>query len=130
MNRLILFLFICTGIIGCVSPKKPIFKTIKSIKIEKIGLREVTLNADAIFENPNALQGTLSLEDLHIFVNDLDVGTISSTTFEVPSKAEFNVPLKGSFSLSKIYKKQQKATKRIIKQYSYCYSNRFYSSTL
>lgn len=103
MYRLLLFSCLFLGVLSCSQPKKPVFKAVSSIEIKKLGLKNVTVQADALFENPNALSGTLSLDDIHIFVNDLDVGTISSQTFEVPSHTEFTIPIQGSFSFSDIY---------------------------
>ncbi len=103
MNRFLLFLALFASVSSCISPKKPVFKYVDMIKIEKIGLREVTVKANAVFENPNALNGTLSIDDIHIVVNSIDVGTVSSEIFKVPQQNNFTIPLKGTFSLSKIY---------------------------
>ncbi len=70
-------------------------------------MRNITLKADAIFNNPNSLQGTLSIEDIHVFVDNIDVGTISSQEFDVPAQSEFAIPLEGTFSLSKIYEENK-----------------------
>ncbi|MCK8523987.1 hypothetical protein M0D21_20590 [Aquimarina sp. D1M17] len=70
-------------------------------------MREITLNADAIFDNPNHLGGKLSVEDIHVFVDNIDVGTISAQEFNVPAKSEFSIPLQGTFSLSKIYEENK-----------------------
>lgn len=100
-------------ILGCIMSscsitKKPEFKQVNAITIEKLSLQNVTLNAEAVFENPNHIGGKLSLDDIHIIVNDIDMGTVSSATFDVPSKSEFTIPITGTFLLSKLYKDNQK----------------------
>ncbi|KAA1247076.1 hypothetical protein [Aquimarina sp. RZ0] len=71
-------------------------------------MRNITLTADAIFDNPNNLTGKLSIDGIHIFVDNIDVGIISSYEFDVPSKEEFTIQLEGTFSLSKIYNNHKK----------------------
>ncbi|MDY8138280.1 hypothetical protein [Aquimarina sp. 2201CG5-10] len=108
MKKFLLLSTILITIIGCSVSKKPEFKYVDNIKVKNISMRNITLNADVIFENPNNLTGKLSIEDIHIFVDNIDVGVISSQEFDVPSKDEFAIPLQGTFSLSKIYKENKK----------------------
>ncbi len=107
MKNLLLLLTIFLLAISCSIPKKPKFKYIDNLEVKNVGLRNITLKADAVFNNPNHLKGTLSVEDIHVFVDNIDVGTISSKEFEVPSKSEFAIPLEGTFSLSKIYEENK-----------------------
>jgi len=104
MKKVLLLLTIFTIVTACSINKKPTFKQISTIQVKNISLRNVTVIADAVFDNPNHLKGTLSLDDIHIFVDNIDVGIISSQEFDVPAQEEFTIPLQGSFSLSKIYK--------------------------
>ena len=107
MKKFVLLSTIVTVLIGCSLNKKPEFKYISNVEVKNISMRNVTVLADAVFENPNHLNGTLSIDDIHIFVDNIDVGTISSQEFDVPSKKEFTIPLQGSFSLSDVYKKEK-----------------------
>ena len=107
MKKLVLLSTIVTLFTGCSLSKKPEFKYISTIEFKNISMRNVTVVANAVFENPNHLNGTLSIDDIHIFVDNIDVGTISSEEFDVPSKKEFTIPLQGNFSLSKIYEKEK-----------------------
>ena len=90
-------------ITGCSLSKKPHFKYVDTIKVKNVNLQHITLSANAVFDNPNRLQGKLSIEDMHLFVDNIDIGTVSSNEFNVPTKDEFTIPLQGTFSLSKIY---------------------------
>lgn len=92
---------------SCTLTKKPTFKKVDKIEIIKADLSEISLKADAVFENPNHLKGTLSIEDLQVFIDEANVGTINATEFKVPAKSDFTIPLEGTFSLSKIYKENK-----------------------
>jgi len=94
-------------IASCTLTKKPTFKYVDNLEVKNIGLKKVTLKADAIFNNPNHLKGKISIDSIHVFVDNMMVGSVLSEEFEVPSKSEFSIPLEGTFSLSKIYKKNK-----------------------
>jgi len=107
MKKLLLLLTIFAAISSCSVSKKPEFKYITNIDVKNVSIRNVTLKADAVFNNPNHLQGKLSIDNIHVFVDNIDVGLISSKEFNVPAKEEFTIPLEGTFSLSKIYNKNK-----------------------
>ncbi len=107
MKKLLLLLTILTVTTSCSVSKKPKFKHITNIDVKNVSMRNVTLKADAVFDNPNHLRGKLSIDDIHVFVDNIDVGLISSKEFNVPTKEEFTIPLEGTFSLSKIYNKNK-----------------------
>lgn len=101
-------LLIALALVGCSITKQPEFKEITRIDVKNISMRNVTIEADAVFNNPNILKGKVTIEDLHIFVDDIDVGVVSSQEFDVPARAEFTIPLQGQFSLAQIYAKNKK----------------------
>ncbi len=107
MKRLLLLSTILISIASCSVSKKPEFRHIENIEVKNVSMRNVTINADAIFNNPNHLKGKLSIDSIRVFVDNIDIGMISSQEFDVPPKGEFTIPLKGSFSLSKIYNKNK-----------------------
>ncbi|WP_271764964.1 hypothetical protein [Aquimarina algiphila] len=104
MKKFLLLSTIIISITSCSISKQPKFKYVDNIMVKNISVRNITLKADAVFNNPNHLKGKLSIEDVHIFVDNIDVGTISAQEFDVPSKNEFIIPLEGTISLSKVYK--------------------------
>ncbi|WAC02042.1 hypothetical protein N7U66_19940 [Lacinutrix neustonica] len=53
----------------------------------------IIMRGDAFFNNPNHVGGQLETEGLKIRINDIDMGTVSSQTFKVPSHKEFSIPL-------------------------------------
>ncbi|MDH7448255.1 hypothetical protein [Aquimarina sp. 2201CG14-23] len=107
MKKLLLLSTILVFIVSCSVSKKPEFKHIANIEVKNVSMRNVTLIADAVFNNPNSLKGTLSVDDIHVFVDNIDVGMISSQEFDVPAQGTFTIPLEGTFSLSKIYKENK-----------------------
>ncbi|SEM11833.1 hypothetical protein SAMN04487910_4160 [Aquimarina amphilecti] len=107
MKKLLLLSTIFLTIFGCSVSKKPEFKYVTNIDVKNVSMRNITIQADAVFNNPNNLNGKLSVDDINVFVDNIDVGTISSKEFDVPSRKEFTIPLEGTFSLSKIYKENK-----------------------
>ncbi len=107
MKKFLLLSTIFVLITACTLSKKPKFKYIDNLVVKNVSMRDITLKADAVFNNPNSLKGKLSIDDIHVFVDNIDVGTISSQEFEVPSESEFSIPLEGTFSLSKIYEENK-----------------------
>lgn len=75
-----------------------------NITVKKAKKRNITLTADAVFKNPNNLSGKLSIDDVHIYVDDIDSGIITSREFDVPKKGEFTIPLEAKISRSSIFK--------------------------
>lgn len=108
MRKLLLLSTILLSIEGCTVNKKPVFKYIDSINVKNVSLRNVTLKANALFENPNHLKGKISIDDIHVFVDNIDMGIVSSQEFNVPAKGKFKIPIEGTFSLSKIYEDNKK----------------------
>ncbi len=107
MKKLLLLSTIFLIFSSCSISKKPEFKYITNIDVKNVSMRNITIQADAVFNNPNNLNGKLSIDDIKVFVDNIDVGSISSKEFDVPSKKEFTIPLEGTFSLSKIYEENK-----------------------
>lgn len=107
MGKILLLSTIFVLTASCSISNKPTFKYIDSIEVTNISLDRVTLNANAVFNNPNNLKGKLSINDIHLFVDDMDIGSVSAKQFDVPAKTEFTIPLQGTFSLSKVYKENK-----------------------
>jgi len=103
MKNFLILLTILLGVGSCTFTKKPKFKYVDKVEVKNIGLKNVTLKADAVFDNPNDLKGKLSTDSIQVFIDNIHVGAILAKEFKVPSKSEFAIPLEGTFSLSKIY---------------------------
>ncbi|WP_062060525.1 hypothetical protein [Aquimarina longa] len=107
MKKFFLLLTIFILLISCSIPKKLELEYIDSIEVRNIGFQSITLNTNAVFNNPNNIKGKLSIDSIHVFIDNIDVGTLSSKEFDVPKKNNFSIPLEGTFSLSKVYKENK-----------------------
>nr|WP_321236596.1 LEA type 2 family protein [uncultured Psychroserpens sp.] len=108
MRKLILLLTLCTSILSCSVKEKPLFITVEGIKLEEATSKTITLKANAIFQNPNDVGGSLESDDVSVYVNDVKVAHVSSENFKVPAKDEFTVPLRVMVSTDSILKKDNK----------------------
>ncbi len=106
MNYKFLF-FALFLLVSCNELEAPKFQTIDAISVKKINGNTITISAKAHFKNPNLLGGTFKTDSIQVFVNQVQVGTVSSTSdFTVPAKEEFSVPLQAIIPLEKIYTNQ------------------------
>ena len=90
---------------SCSFTEYPEFVGVENVKIIDKNFRTFTLSADAHFKNPNDVGGTLKTDKLNVFINDMEVATIVTKAFNVPSKKEFTIPLTVKISTTKIIDK-------------------------
>jgi len=93
MRKILLLLTLFIGFTSCSVKEKPEFIKVENIKITKASTKTITLNVNAIFNNPNNLGGKLNWEQIVIIVNDVEFGRIHTEDFKVPAHKEFTVPL-------------------------------------
>lgn len=91
---------------SCSVTEAPEYRGIESIKVIDANLKTVTISADAIFFNPNDVGGHLNTDEVFVYINDAKVAKISTERFRVPSKENFNVPLKVKVSTDSIIDKK------------------------
>jgi len=103
MRITLLLLFISLTFTSCKVTEMPEFKEVKNLKIIDTSIQNFTLQADILFSNPNNIGGTLQANDIHIFVDDIDVATIESDEFKVQKKNEFTMPLKTIIPFEKVF---------------------------
>lgn len=89
-------------VFNCNVKEKPVFIKVENIELTESTLKTVSLKANAVFENPNDVGGTLKSDDISVYVNDAKVAHVSSESFKVPAKKEFTVPLKVNISTDSI----------------------------
>jgi hypothetical protein len=77
----------------CSVQKEPVFIKVDNVEVLSYALDTIKLKADAFFENPNAVGGNISTDELKIFVNGQEVAQVFSEEFKVPARKEFSVPL-------------------------------------
>ena len=102
MKKLIILLTITACFCACNVKEKPEFIGVKNIKIEDADRLTVDIKADAVFNNPNDIGGKLSTESIKVYVNDVEMATLVSDEFKVPSKEEFTIPLEVSIPTDSI----------------------------
>ena len=78
---------------SCAIKQKPVFIKIDGIQLVEANSKTLTLSADALFNNPNAVGGRLNTEGVTVFVNDILMGVVRAEEFKVPAKDDFRVPL-------------------------------------
>lgn len=94
MKRLIILSTICILAFNCSVSEKPQFIGVENIKVLESTSKHITFTADALFINPNDIGGKLKTDEIKVFVNDNEMATVSTESFEVPAKKEFSIPLK------------------------------------
>ena len=69
---------------SCSVKEKPIFIKVDDIKLVESNSRNLTLTANALFNNPNDIGGLLNTEGVNVYVNDILMGFVSAEEFKVP----------------------------------------------
>lgn len=103
MKRAIILSTILLAFFSCSVTEKPEFINIKNIKVLESNSKFVTITADAIFINPNDIGGQLKTDAIKVFVNDTEMASISTESFEVPAKKEFSIPLKANIPTDSLF---------------------------
>jgi len=108
MKKLIILLTITVCFLSCSIKEKPEFLRVENIEVADSNSEFIILTADAFFNNPNSVGGKLETKGITITVNDIEVATVSSKEFDVPSKKEFSIPLSANIPTNKLCNAQYK----------------------
>lgn len=106
MKRNFTFLIFFTLVFNCSVKEKPEFLGLDNIKILDSNIKNITLSADAKFNNPNDVGGNLKADNLTIYINKIEVAKFSSEEFKVPSKENFEIPLTVTIATDSIIDKK------------------------
>lgn len=93
MKHFLILLTIACTFFNCKVNEKPLFVNVENIKAKESTPQVIILTADALFINPNDIGGELNTDEIKIYVNDNEVGYVSTESFKVPAKKEFSIPL-------------------------------------
>ncbi len=104
MRNFILLVCVTFLISSCAVRKKPTFVKVDNVTVVSFDNKKVTLLADAVFNNPNDIGGTLSSDGINVWVNGARVAKVTSKPFKIPAKKEFAVPMKVEIPTKKIFK--------------------------
>jgi LEA14-like dessication related protein len=88
---------------GCTEPKSFEIKSVKSFKVEKLGIKDNVFNAQLECYNPNNFGVTVKKIDCDIFINDQKLTHyLLETNIDVPAASNFMLPAKLEIALSSI----------------------------
>lgn len=120
-----LLLLITIGFFACSSPEYPEFREMKNVKFKSFSLNNggsVTLNADAVFFNPNAIGANVTEVDLDMYIDDKKVTHIrQDVRAEMNANSEFTLPLDFSVPLKEVYKDLKPALGNVFKKRKVAY---------
>ena len=92
---------------SCTVTEKPEFVKLDSIKVANSNSKEIELVADAHFLNKNSVGGKLQLNNIKVLLNETEVAVVNSSTFQVPKKEEFTIPISVKIPHKKLFKKNK-----------------------
>jgi hypothetical protein len=85
------------------APQSPTFLRLNKVKIKSVGLTNVAISGEAIFNNPNAIGGKLTKTNIHIKVNNKDITDIQqNVSVNIPKNNDFTIPINFSFNPKEI----------------------------
>ena len=103
MRNIIILSTMLFAFLSCSVSEKPEFLYVENIKVQESTSKYITFTADAFFINPNDIGGELKTDEIKVFVNDNEMATVSTESFEVPAKKEFSIPLKAIIPTDSIF---------------------------
>jgi hypothetical protein len=93
MKNKLYFLVLVLVLSSCSLQKEPVFIKVDNVKVLSIAVDTIKLKAIAFFENPNNVGGSISTDEIKIYVNDTEVAQVFSEKFKVPAKDNFSIPM-------------------------------------
>ena len=93
MKNKLYFLVLVLVLSSCSLQKEPVFIKVDNLKVLSIAADIIKLKAIAFFENPNNVGGSISTDEIKIYVNDTEVAQVFSEKFKVPAKDNFSIPM-------------------------------------
>lgn len=113
-------LILCILFSACSSPEYPEFREMKNVKFKSFSLNNgasVTLKADAIFFNPNAIGANVTEVDLDMYVEDKKVTNIrQDVSAKMKANSEFTLPLDFNVPLKEVYKDLKPSLGNLLKK--------------
>jgi len=107
MKSHFLFLFSLLFVLSCSAPEEPTFQKLQNVKFDSFGLSplSITLNADAIFHNPNSLGAKITEMDFDVYINNKKSTHIrQDLQSTMPAKSDFALPIKYKIPLKEVFK--------------------------
>ncbi len=94
-------LYMCVFFLSaCSQVQQPEFKKIQGIKVGGIANNHAKVNAEAVFNNPNAFGLTVTKTDLDVLLEKQKVGNvIQEKEINVPASSDFVIPVSANLDL-------------------------------
>lgn len=94
--------------LGCSAPVEPVFERLENVKFNSITLVKpysITLNADAVFYNPNVLGANITEMDFDVYLNGNKATHIrQDLKASMSPKSEFALPIECKVPLKEVFK--------------------------
>lgn len=94
MKKRLILLTLYISFFSCTVTEKPQFVGLENIEVLESTSKFITIGADAFFVNPNDIGGKLKTDEIKVFINNTEMASVSTESFDVPAKNEFSIPLK------------------------------------
>jgi hypothetical protein len=94
MKKFIILLTLYSFLFSCTVTETPQYVGLENIQVIESTSKFITIGADALFINPNDIGGKLKTDEIKVYINDNELATVSTESFDVPAKKEFTIPLK------------------------------------
>ncbi len=108
MNNLyIIGIILAFAFVSCEAPQEPEFRKLEKVTFNGFSLKKpytVTLDANAIFHNPNSIGANITEMDLDVYINGQKTNTIrQDVNAKMPAESDFTLPLKLKVPLNTIF---------------------------
>lgn len=103
MKRFIILSTILVTFFNCSVNEKPEFLGVENIKVLETSSEYITFTADALFINPNNIEGELQTENIKVYINDNEMASVLTESLKVPAKKEFSMPLKANVPIDSVF---------------------------
>ncbi len=101
----LLSLLIIIFLSSCQQPQAFDYRSVKNVKLEKLGFERSTLNMDLVYYNPNNFGVDLRKVDCDIYIDNHYLGKYKlDTLMHIQRKAEFILPSRIQVDMQGIFK--------------------------
>jgi len=101
-NYCVVFILIST-LYACSGPQEPTLVRMENYKVDELNIKNVSISADCVYFNPNAVGLTIDDWDIDVFANGIEVAKVEvDIPTKIPPNGNFTIPIKASFPPSKV----------------------------
>lgn len=108
MNRCLIILCGIVFLSACTLNENPEFQRMENIRVLRANAKNIEVEGEAVFYNPNSVGVTFTASDVDVYANEVKVGKVKTTSFEIPSKENFTVPLLVDIPVAKLMEQEGK----------------------